>query len=240
LSKALKSSDVDLDDTVDKAELPDTDESLEEVRDQPWRHRVVARSLGAATRQSLARAQAAIRATVALLEAGKPVTVQDVADNAGFSLRVLYRHFSSKEDLLGAVLEDQLEKAAKSIRAELAGIEDPVERIAEFLRRTINIEATPLNLALARQETALVLTHPAEVNRAQAPLVALGCELVEQAVAAGRIQDDIGQHGAYAMLAVRRAYNHASLIGDDFGLPLPEPEQLIDQCLRSLGATRSQ
>ena len=67
-------------------------EELEEVRDRPWRDRVVARSLGAATRQTLDRAQALIEATIQLLEtSGESVTVQDVADKAGYSLRVLYR-----------------------------------------------------------------------------------------------------------------------------------------------------
>ena len=110
-------------------------EELEEVRDRPWRDRVVARSLGAATRQTLDRAQALIEATIQLLEtSGESVTVQDVADKAGYSLRVLYRQFSSKEDLLAAVLESQLETAAERMRKQLAKLDDPVERLTEFIR----------------------------------------------------------------------------------------------------------
>ena len=99
------------------------DEDLEALRDRPWRDRVVARSLGAATRQTLDRAQALMKATVELLEvSGENVTVQDVADRAGFSLRILYRHFSSKEDLLAAVLEDQLATGAEQLRQVLERI----------------------------------------------------------------------------------------------------------------------
>jgi AcrR family transcriptional regulator len=245
MSSGLRSSAVELTcrqhrfpvDDAGRAEYDVEVESLEEVRDRPWRERVVARSLGPAIRQSIFQAQAAIRATVELLEAGRPVTVQDVADSAGLSPGVIHRHFSSTEDLLGAVLEDCMETSAERLRAELAGVADPVERIAEFLRRTLDIEAKPLNVALQRQETALLLTHPAEVNRAWAPLAALGCELIEQAVAAGRIEPKNADHGAYALLAVGRAYHHARLLGDDLGLPLPSARQLVDQCLRSLGIT---
>jgi AcrR family transcriptional regulator len=210
---------------------------LETVLDQPWRERVVTRSLGPAIRRCLDRAQAAIRATLELVEAGRPVTVEKVADSAGISLGVFYSHFGSKEDLLGAVLEHCTELSAERLRVALAGVEHPVERIARYLRCTFNVEATPLNVALLRQETALLSTHPAEVYRAQAPLAALVRELIEQAVAGGRIKRKNADDRAYALLAVRRAYHRARLLGEDGGLSLPGPERLVDQCLRSLGIT---
>ena len=74
------------------------------------------------------------------------------------------------------------------MRKALAKLDDPVERLTEFIRLTINVEPTPLNLALAKQETTLLLSHPAEVVRAQAPMAALGRDLVRDAVAAGRIE----------------------------------------------------
>jgi AcrR family transcriptional regulator len=211
-------------------------EELEEVRDRPWRDRVVARSLGKATRQTLDRAQALIEAATQLLEtSGESVTVQDVADKAGYSLRVLYRQFSSKEDLLAAVLESQLETAAERMRKQLAKLDDPVERLTKFIRLTIDVEPTPLNLALAKQETTLLLSHPAQVVRAQAPMAALGRDLVRDAVAAGRIDPAIAEHGVYSMMALKRSYNRARLLGDDFGLPLPSQEELVAHCLRGLG-----
>lgn len=177
-----------------------------------------------------------MKATVELLEvSGENVTVQDVAERAGFSLRILYRHFSSKEDLLAAVLEDQLEGAAHRHRLQLSKIDDPIERLAEFIRRTVDITGNPLGVALARQETLLLLSHPAEVVRAQAPMAELGQELVQAAVDAGRIDPAIARHGVYSMMALKRAYNRARLLGDDFGLPLPTEEEMVDACLRGLG-----
>ena len=209
-----------------------------EAVDATWRERVVARSLGAQTRQTIDRAQALIKAATELLESsGETVTVQDVADRAGYSLRVLYRHFSSKDDLLAAVLEDQLESGAARVRGLLAGIDDPVDRIAEFIRTTIHHDRTPLSVALAKQETLLLLTHPEEVARAQQPMTDLGAELVREAVGAGRIDPAVAEHGVYSMMALKREYNRARLLGDDFGLPLPTEEEMVLQCLRALGVT---
>lgn len=204
----------------------------------PWRDRVVARSLGAAQRQSLGRAEAAMKATVALLEAGDNVTVQDVADNAGFSLRVLYRHFRSKEDLLIAVLENEQEIVTNRMRNRLEKIDDPIDRLAEFIGYSMNVEPSPLSLALAKQETALVLTHPADVVRTQAPMVALARDVVQTAIDAGRIDPEAAEHGVYVMMALKRSYNLSRLLGEDFGLRLPTKDQLVKDCLRVLGVER--
>lgn len=204
--------------------------------DAPWRERVLARSLGAATQQAMDRAQALIAAAIELLDtSGETVTVQDVAERAGYSLRVLYRHFSSKDDLLAAVLEAQLEGGARRMHPLLHKIEDPIERLAEFVRLTVHHDPTPLNVALAKQETLLLLSHPDEVVRAQAPMVALGRELLQEAVAAGRIDPDIAEHGLYSMMALKRAFNRARLLGDDFGLVLPTEKEFVEDCLRGLG-----
>jgi AcrR family transcriptional regulator len=205
---------------------------------RPWRERVVERSLGEAARQSLDRAETLIRATIELLESsGENVTVQDVADRAGVSLRVLYRHFSSKDDLLAAVLEDRLEKGAHHLRRRLAEVDDPIERLAEFIRLTIHVERTSLNLALAKNETVLLLSHPEQVARAQTPMALLGTELVQAAVQAGRIDPALAGHGVYSMMALKRAYNRACLLEDDLSLPLPTKEQMVRDCLRCLGVS---
>jgi AcrR family transcriptional regulator len=209
-----------------------------EAIDAPWRERVIERSLGAATRQTLDRAQALLGAAVELLElSGEDVTVQEIADRAGFSLRVLYRHFSSKDDLLAAVLEDHLARDAAHMRQTLLEISDPIERLAEFVRLTIRHQRTPLNLALAKRESLLLLTHPDEVVRAQARMTELGRELIQAAVDAGHLDAGVAKHGLYSMMALKRSYNRARLLGDDFGLPLPTDDELVQHCLRALGIT---
>lgn len=242
LSEQVSDAEVDLEDdsetdiAIDSNLDVDTD--LNGQSDLPWRDRVVARSLGAAKRQSLGRAEAAMKATVAILEAGDNVTVQDVADAAGFSLRVLYRHFRSKEDLLIAVLENGQEKATTRMRSRLEKIDDPIERLAEFIGYSMDVPPSPLSLALAKQETALILTHPAEVVRSQAPMVALARDVVQAAIGAGRIDPEVAEHGTYVMMALKRSYNLSRLLGEDFGLQLPTKDQLVNDCLRVFGVER--
>jgi hypothetical protein len=75
-----------------------------------WRSRILTRSLERATQRSLDRASAFIQAAKSLLdeEGAAGFTVQQVADLAGQSLRSFYQHFSSKDDLLLALFEEDL------------------------------------------------------------------------------------------------------------------------------------
>jgi hypothetical protein len=123
------------------------------------------------------------------------------------------------------------------MRQTLLEISDPIERLAEFVRLTIRHQPTPLNLAVAKRESLLLLTHPDEVVRAQAPMTELGRELIQAAVDSGHVDAGVGKHGLYSMMALKRSYNRARLLGDDFGLPLPTDDELVQHCLRALGIT---
>ena len=59
-----------------------------------------------------------IRAAAAVLERsnGEDITVQEVADEAGQSLRTLYQYFESKDDLLLAVFEEAMRTYAQPDR----------------------------------------------------------------------------------------------------------------------------
>lgn len=201
-----------------------------------WQDRVVRRSLRDAAAQAIARAEELMAATVELMESsGEDVTVQEIADRAGVSLRVLYRQFPSKDALLIAVLEDMLAKAAEQGRRDLAEIDDPVERLAAFVLWMIDAPATPLHTALAKNALLLTVTSPDEVRRAQAPMAALAEDLVLDAGEAGQIDRELAPHGAYVLLELRRAYNHSALFGCEFGMSLPPVPDHVKFCLRALG-----
>ena len=59
--------------------------------------------------------------------------MQEVADEAGQSLRTLYQYFESKDDLLLAVFEEAMKTYARMIR----------ESIAERRRRRSSASAAP-------------------------------------------------------------------------------------------------
>ena len=185
--------------------------------------------------RSRSQAETLKRATIDLLEtSGESITVQDVADKAGYSLRVLYRYFGSKDALLIAVIEDLQSRRAAELRRDLAAFSDPVDRLAEFLLRTIDYRPTPLNTALAKHTYLLAMSSPGDVHRAQAPFAALGTELVAAMGDAGALSRDMIPRAAYLVMEMRRTYIHSQLFGAEFPLPLPTPADLVGFCLRML------
>ena len=70
-------------------------------------------------------------ATTVLARAeGEDITVQEVADEAGQSLRTLYQYFESKDDLLLAVFEEAMRTYARLIARAIVDFTDPLERLA--------------------------------------------------------------------------------------------------------------
>lgn len=225
---------------------PAEETNRDALSDGPWRDRVVTRSLGAARSQSIDRGAAFVRAAMEILEAeGESLTVQDVADRAGFSLRILYRHFASKDDLLAAVLEESLSTAAKRLRAQSAKIADPVQRLAGFIADLIGNERTPFTVALAKHELALRAERPDEVARAHAPMAQLALEVVSSVANDGKMTQCRPEHAVSLIFATTRSYNYAKLMGDTSGLtaaagsgaaPVGQSD-VVAYCLRGIGVS---
>src|SRR3954453_8734130 len=100
-----------------------------------WQSRVVGRALERATKRSLERGRGFIDAATELMEASgsEDFTVQQVADTAGQSLRTLYQHFSSKDDLILAVFEEQAQHHVQYVSTEVERYEDPLDRVAALI-----------------------------------------------------------------------------------------------------------
>src|SRR5262245_50151305 len=90
---------------ADTAMTRDVNTADDEAELADWQRRVVGRSLQDARRRSLDRSERFIRAAAKVLQRnnGASLTVQEVADEAGQSLRTLYQYFESKDELLLAV-----------------------------------------------------------------------------------------------------------------------------------------
>lgn len=83
------------------------------------------------------RRRSEILAAAALLFARKgyaDTTTQDLADLLGVGKGTLYRYFPSKEALFLAAADWGMEQLHETIQADLAGIDDPLERIAGATR----------------------------------------------------------------------------------------------------------
>jgi AcrR family transcriptional regulator len=59
--------------------------------------------------------------------------MREVARSAGVARSTLYRHFPSRNDVLVAVVKQEMEAADRAIRRQLQGIDDPAAFIVEGL-----------------------------------------------------------------------------------------------------------
>ena len=218
--------------------LPPDDE-LDGTSD--WHRRVIDRSLRSATKKSINRGASFIRAATTLLERsdGDGFTVQEVADEAGQSLRTLYQYFESKDDLLLAVFEEAMKTYARMIREAIADVDDPLERLGAAMMAAARMperSAVGVDLGLARLRRKLGQVQPELVARSQEPVVTLFIELHRAAADAGDILDRGEQPAVYMITALNHAYVISSTLGNEYALELPDHEAFARFCLQGLGA----
>jgi AcrR family transcriptional regulator len=224
------------------AQAEASQEQPTDVGEADWQRRVVGRSLGTATKRSIDRGGRLVRAAAALLERsnGDGFTVQDVADEAGQSLRTLYHYFESKDDLLLAVFEEAMGTYARMIRTAIAGLEDPLERLAGAIiaaARMPEVSNPGVDRGLARFRLKLGEVDPNLVARAQEPVASLFRNLVEEASKAGAIRDCDPEEATYLIMALNSAYIIGQTLGNNSGLRRPTVLGLTSFCLEGLSAS---
>lgn len=174
-----------------------TDALVTAPGDEPtWKQRAVERSTRAAKLRAEQRVQRFLDAAqVIITEKGSTdFTVQEVVDRSRQSLRSFYQHFDGKHELLLALFEDALRRATDQIAAAAAGQENPAGALKTAVQLLFELSRPdpaahrPLFTDFAPQ---LLLTHPAEVARAHAPLLELLTELTERAAAAGQLRSGL-------------------------------------------------
>jgi AcrR family transcriptional regulator len=207
-----------------------------------WHRRVVGRSLRTARKRSIDRGSSLIRAAATLLErsGGDGFTVQDVADEAGQSLRTLYQYFESKDDLLLAVFEETMRTYARMIDEAIVDLSDPLDRLAGAMVAAVRMpefSGTGVDRGLARLRLKLGEVKPELVARSQEPVAGLLRELVVAAAESGQIHVDDPDEATYMVFALMATFITGHTLGNDFGARLPDVRTLISFCLSGLGAS---
>jgi len=62
------------------------------------------------------------------------VTVDELAAGAGVSKRTIYRYFRSKEEIIGAVMEEFISDTGRKVMLALSSARDPVEQVTNLIR----------------------------------------------------------------------------------------------------------
>jgi AcrR family transcriptional regulator len=205
-----------------------------------WRDRVIERSLGPALDRAVDRGQLLITAASRLISAeGVECTVQNVAREAGVSLRVFYQHFASKDDLLIALTEESQIVFAHLLEQHAATFSDPLERIGGALYFAADERqhtSRSYNAALSQFASRTALAAPERVGAARRPVVEVFTDLVDEAMVAGAVEPGNPEVAAYAILTLYHGYQQAKYLGNRTGGTMPSREQFVRFCVNALGA----
>jgi TetR/AcrR family transcriptional regulator len=120
-----------------------------------------------------------------VLEKGHNFTINELVKEAGVALQTFYRYFAGKDELMLAVLEDLIADACELYRAHVAGIEDPVERLHDYITSVFALLDNPVMMSGARfvasEHWRLSQSFPGEVAQATRPFA----DMLETEITAG-------------------------------------------------------
>ena len=211
--------------------------------DEPtWKQRAVERSTRAAKLRAEQRVQRFLDAAqVIIAEKGSTdFTVQEVVDRSRQSLRSFYQHFDGKHELLLALFEDALRRATEQIRAAAQGQADPLDRLKVAVQLLFELSRPdpaarrPLFTDFAPQ---LLLSHPAEVRVAHAPLLALLAELLTEASATGELRAGVDPRRAAALTMQTVMFvAQSAVVSDEDDLPVITSDEVWEFCAHGFAA----
>ncbi|HSO96318.1 MAG TPA: TetR/AcrR family transcriptional regulator [Acidimicrobiia bacterium] len=175
-----------------------------------WRERALARTLEPARTRSVDRLERLVDAARDLAnETGSAAfTVAQVAARAGVSLKVFYRCFAGKDDLLVALLEEDSRLGASILRdrVDQQGDRDGPGRIQAYVTGVFELLTLPGALGyaglLVREERRLAESRPEDLQRALAPMIDLLTTEIEAAAASGAASSADPTRDARAVFAL--------------------------------------
>jgi AcrR family transcriptional regulator len=197
------------------AKISDQDPAVATAEGTAWRRRVVTRSTETAKLRAEQRIQRFLDAAHALMEENGTTdfTVQQVVERSRQSLRSFYQYFDGKHELLLALFEEALNRAAIELRRVADDKQDPMARLEAVVRRLFEL-AKPDQHDSARPLSdfalQLLAEHPFEVAAAHAALYNLFVELMDQAAADELLRpaDPRGMASLVLQLVMFAAHNH--------------------------------
>ena len=174
-----------------------------------------------------------------LAETGRTdFTVLEVGERSKTSLRSFYQHFSTKDELLLALIDTIMAESTKHWRKETDDLP-----AAEAMRVLINRICTPaettkqdsINRGLTYYNDHLAESLPREYSRVLSPLHQLIGEILRRGIAEGTFRADLEVESTAALImqAVLGAMRLRSLGAELNGVPI-DGAHIYDFCVRGL------
>jgi AcrR family transcriptional regulator len=144
----------------------------------------VAKALRADARRNREAVMAAAKQLFA--DQGLEAQMPDVARAANVGVGTVYRHFPTKDELIGALVDQRFERLAEKAREGLEA-EDPWEGISEFIRFSAQIQADDRGLCEVMGSRPGVMDASARA----VGLPELCDELIKRAQRSGKLRRDL-------------------------------------------------
>ncbi|KHO26760.1 TetR family transcriptional regulator [Mycolicibacterium setense] len=170
-------------------------------------------------------------------------TVLEVVERSKTSLRSFYQHFSTKDELLLALIDKIMAESTQRWRSDTDGLDGPEALQALIQRITMPAASSTqdsINRGLTFYNDHLAESLPREYARVLAPLHELIADIMRRGIASGafRSDTDIQSTAALIMQSVLGAMRMRSLGVELNGAPI-EGEHIYQFCVRSLLAAES-
>ncbi len=186
-----------------------------------------------------------MRSALAILgETGRTdFTVLEVVERSKTSLRSFYQHFSTKDELLLALIDKIMSESTRVWREDTDDLA-PVAALRELINRMCTPAETTtqdkVNRGLTYYNDHLAEALPREYARVLSPLHGLIKDIINRGIADGSFRDDI-EVDATAALIMQSALGAMRLqvLGAELsGVPV-DANHIYEFCVGALGAPRN-
>jgi TetR/AcrR family transcriptional regulator len=161
-----------------------------------WEIRAALRAMARSRETSSRRnpAEALVEAANAIVTESDDFTVKQVAERAGVALQTFYRHFGSKDELILAMLEENIGRGSERYEGEVARLQDPIEKLRFLVQapmlRPMNEAQVRLQHWRGRERERLSQRYPREVHAVHEPYRSQIIAVLHLAKSAGLIESE--------------------------------------------------
>jgi AcrR family transcriptional regulator len=187
-----------------------------------WEERATSRVLEARRDQILERSRQLVDAAYQLLEEKglEGLTIRAVLKRTALSRRAFYERFRDKDELVLAVFEQTILKAARHYRAQMEAVPEPVERLKLIVSSLVLARSSPeakgesgrRGAAMSREHLRLAESRPDDLQAALSPLLSLIAQQLSEGMAAGSVRRDDPQRLASLVYNLVSTTVHTELL----------------------------
>jgi AcrR family transcriptional regulator len=165
---------------------------------------------------------------------GVPFTIHEVVLRANVSLQTFYRHFSGKDELLLAVIEESVIAQIAAYRHMVVGVRDPVAQLERFVKGPFAPGPDALGPMVVREHLRLMEDYAREVRAADEPYRELVKGTIQAAQALDRFPEVDAERESEMIMALVVARFHNLELGVLGRSGSQEAEHVWEFCLGAL------